>query len=321
MANETPLSAGTPDGGLLARLSRVYGWGRKYSLWPMSFGLACCVFEFFATAAARWDFGQWGWDLARASPRQADLFVISGTVTKKMAPQVVRLYEQMAEPKYVMAMGACATGGGPFKESYSVVSGVDKFLPVDVYVPGCPPTPEALLAGLLAILDKIQNERIDRVRWYRSAPVPEVPVPLLGPDLVDVRQIAAIQATAGALQPATVGETAAPAAGVSWAGRMDCTNLDAIQAELNRALPGAVMDRDGDWLVLAPDHLQATARYLRDELGYDYLTHLSASDYVDRFEVVYNLYSTQAGQRGPGIPCKVRVPDKADPHLPTLTNV
>ena len=321
MANETPLSAGTPDGGLLARLSRVYGWGRKYSLWPMSFGLACCVFEFFATAAARWDFGQWGWDLARASPRQADLFVISGTVTKKMAPQVVRLYEQMAEPKYVMAMGACATGGGPFKEGYSVVSGVDKFLPVDVYVPGCPPTPEALLAGLLAILDKIQNERIDRVRWYRSAPVPEVPVPLLGPDLVDVRQIAAIQATADALQPATVGETAAPAAGVSWAGRMDCTNLDAIQAELNRALPGAVMDRDGDWLVLSPDHLQATARYLRDELGYDYLTHLSATDYVDRFEVVYNLYSTQAGQRGPGIPCKVRVPDKADPHLPTLTNV
>ena len=122
-----------------AKISPIYGWGRSYSLWPLSFGLACCVFEFFSTAAARWDFARWGLDLARASPRQADMFVISGTVTKKMVPQIVRLYDQMAEPKHVIAMGACACGGGPFKEGYSVISGVDRFLPVDVYIPGCPP--------------------------------------------------------------------------------------------------------------------------------------------------------------------------------------
>lgn len=106
-----------------------------------------------------------------------------------MVPQVVRLYEQMAEPKYVIAMGACACGGGPFKEGYSVVSGVDKFLPVDVYIPGCPLTPEAFLSGFLVLFEQVQKERISQVRWYREEPIPEIPVPLLGPDLIDVRQI------------------------------------------------------------------------------------------------------------------------------------
>src|SRR5512139_1280818 len=131
------------------KLSQVYGWGRKYSLWPLSFGLACCAIEFMATAAPRFDFGRFGMDLARASPRQADLMIVSGTVTKKMIVQIVRLYNQMAEPKYVLSMGACATSGGPFKEGYNVVSGIDKFLPVDVYVPGCPPTPDAVLYGFM----------------------------------------------------------------------------------------------------------------------------------------------------------------------------
>ncbi len=180
-----------------AKISPIYGWGRKYSLWPMFFGVACCAFEFMAVGASRFDMGRFGMDLARASPRQADLIVISGTVTKKMAPKIVTLYNQMAEPKYVISMGACATGGGPFKQGYNVVSGVDEFLPVDVYIPGCPPTPEALLNAYIVLHDKIQNERIKKVRWYRKEAIPEVPVPLLGgPDLVDPRRIPEISAAA-----------------------------------------------------------------------------------------------------------------------------
>jgi len=181
----------------ITKLSQVYGWGRKYSLWPMFFGVACCAIEFMAAAAARFDTGRWGMDLARASPRQADLIVVSGTVTKKMAPKIVTLYNQMAEPKYVISMGACASGGGPFKEGYNVLSGIDQFLPVDVYVPGCPPTPEALIMAYMAVHDKIQNEKINEVRWYRKEAIPEVPVPILGgPDLIDPRHIPEISAAA-----------------------------------------------------------------------------------------------------------------------------
>jgi NADH:ubiquinone oxidoreductase subunit B-like Fe-S oxidoreductase len=136
-------------------------------------------------------------DLARASPRQADLLVVSGTVTKKLAPKIVTLYNQMAEPKYVISMGACATGGGPFKEGYNVISGIDQFLPVDVYVPGCPPTPEALVAAYMAVHEKILNEKINEVPWYRKDPIPEAPVPILGgPDMIDPRQIPEISAKA-----------------------------------------------------------------------------------------------------------------------------
>jgi NADH-quinone oxidoreductase subunit B len=169
----------------------------------MFFGVACCAIEFMAAGASRYDMGRFGMDLARASPRQADLIVISGTVTKKMITKIVALYNQMAEPKYVIAMGACASGGGPFKEGYNVVSGVDQFLPVDLYIPGCPPTPEATLNAYITLHQKIQDERINRVRWYQKAPVAEVPVPLIGgPDLVDVRQIRAISAAAHSLPSA-----------------------------------------------------------------------------------------------------------------------
>lgn len=181
----------------ITSLSKVYGWGRKYSLWPMFFGVACCAIEFMAASASRFDTGRWGMDLARASPRQADLIVVSGTVTKKMAPKIATLYNQMAEPKYVISMGACASGGGPFKEGYSVVSGIDQFLPVDVYVPGCPPTPEALMQAYMAVHEKIQNEKINDVRWYRKDPIAEAPVPILGgPDLIDPRQIPEISSAA-----------------------------------------------------------------------------------------------------------------------------
>lgn len=173
----------------ITTLDKIYNFGRRSSIWPMFFGLACCAIEMICAATSRFDFARFGMEIMRASPRQADLMIIAGTVTKKMLPQIVRLYNQMPEPKYVIAMGACASGGGPFKEGYNVASGVDEFLPVDVYVPGCPPTPQALLNSFISLQKKIDKQSIKDVRWYSKGPDVPVPLPVLGPDLIDPRQI------------------------------------------------------------------------------------------------------------------------------------
>jgi NADH-quinone oxidoreductase subunit B len=172
----------------ITTLDKVYNWSRRNSIWPMMFGLACCGIEMICAATSRFDFSRFGMEVMRPSPRQSDLMIVSGTVTKKMIPQIVRLYNQMPEPKYVLAMGACASGGGPFKEGYSVVDGVDKFIPVDVYVPGCPPTPQALLHGLITLQKKIDHQSIKNVRWYSKDQLDPVPVPVLGPDIMDPRE-------------------------------------------------------------------------------------------------------------------------------------
>jgi NADH-quinone oxidoreductase subunit B len=148
-----------PRGILLTTVDKVVNWSRKSSLWPMSFGLACCAIEMMSTAASRFDIARFGMEVYRASPRQADLMIVAGRVSNKMAPVIRLLYDQMAEPKWVIAMGACASTGGVFN-NYAIIQGVDKIIPVDIYVPGCPPRPEQLLEGIMKLHKKIQQESL-----------------------------------------------------------------------------------------------------------------------------------------------------------------
>jgi NADH-quinone oxidoreductase subunit B len=171
------------QGIFVTTIEELYNWGRRSSVWPMQFGLACCAIEMIATTMARYDLARFGAEVFRPSPRQADLMIVSGTVTKKMAPQVVRLYNQMAEPRYVIAMGACAISGGPFKQGYNVLKGIDRYIPVDVHIPGCPPRPEALIQAFMTLQKKIDGQPLtgeNRPRYLDSNAQGEFPVPEQG---------------------------------------------------------------------------------------------------------------------------------------------
>ena len=250
---------------LLGIVDTVYNWGRRSALWPLGFGLACCAIEMICTASSRFDIARFGAEVFRGSPRQADLMIVSGTVTKTMMPMIARLYDQMPEPKYVISMGACATGGGPFKEGYNVVSGIDKFLPVDIYIPGCPPTPQALLNGLIMLQKKIDGEKVPIpllgkkgfAPWYGDAVERDIPVPVLGPDLIDLRtvEITAERAAMGLLdqheatlpkppkipapQPEPEPETAAAAPAPAAPAAKTPSKIDMIRAKARGEAPPA----------------------------------------------------------------------------------
>jgi NADH-quinone oxidoreductase subunit B len=148
------------EGGLVTTtIEQAVNWARKGSLWPMTFGLACCAIEMMAAVSSRYDMDRYGAGVFRASPRQSDLMIVAGTVCRRMAPVIRKIYDQMPEPKYVIAMGSCATSGNIYN-SYAVVQGVDRFVPVDIYVPGCPPTPEALFDGILKLQQKIMRQKV-----------------------------------------------------------------------------------------------------------------------------------------------------------------
>jgi NADH-quinone oxidoreductase subunit B len=221
---------------LVTTVDKIYNWSRRTSMWPLLFGLACCAIEMIATASSRFDLARFGMEVMRPSPRQSDLMIVSGTVTKKMVPAIVRIYNQMAEPRYVLSMGACATGGGPFKEGYNVVSGIDKYIPVDVYVPGCPPTPEALIYGLIKVHEKVERQSIAKVPWYRKEQSGFVPVPILGPDVFDPRQVQLIKETTLAKPAGADGEDGKRAAGPRREGAAAPAQLsDAAKARIEQA--------------------------------------------------------------------------------------
>ena len=165
------------DGGVnlvLGNLDQLINWGRSNSLWSLTFATSCCGIEFMAVGCARYDFSRFGFEVTRNSPRQADLIMCAGTITNKMAPALKRLYDEMAEPKYVVAVGGCAISGGPFKSSYHVVKGIDEIIPVDVYIPGCPPRPEAILYGMMQLQRKVKVEKFfGGVNHKQNAEVPE----------------------------------------------------------------------------------------------------------------------------------------------------
>lgn len=155
-------------------LDDVIDWGRSNSLWPLTFATSCCGIEYMSAGAARHDMARFGFEVTRASPRQSDFIMVAGTIVYKMAPVLKRLYDQMADPKYIIAVGGCAVSGGPFKSSYHVVKGVDEIIPVDVYIPGCPPRPEALLYGMMQLQRKVKVERFfGHVNKRPESPVTE----------------------------------------------------------------------------------------------------------------------------------------------------
>ena len=269
------------QGVWVTSMQDLYNWGRKNSIWPLQFGLACCAIEMIATAASRYDIARFGGEVFRPSPRQADLMIVAGTVTKKMAPQIVRLYNQMPDPKYVIAMGACAISGGPFKQGYNVLKGIDRYIPVDVYIPGCPPRPEALLHAFMALQRKIDDQKLtgaDRAEHLEPAATERIP-------RADIRR-----ARLGA-----AGESRCFSAADDRKARLKrltMESLDEIKARTEAAVPGAKIEivriRHPAQQHVVADRQRtcgpAVASFLRVDpaLRLDFCSNVTGVDWLDR---------------------------------------
>ena len=340
-----------PGGGKLVNaVDSIVNWARASSLWPLVYGTSCCAIEMMATGASRHDISRFGAEVFRASPRQADLIILAGTLTEKMSDHLLTLYEQMPDPKYVIAMGACTISGGPFYyDNYSVVKGADRIIPVDVYIPGCPPRPEALLHGILELQRVIRGETIRR---------PRQPPALDGSEIVDRHSDAAARfKAADAERQAEIAEARAafkaehpdykpykhqkmakekfeavervprPRRGLS---------ISRIRAILQEKFPAveladelgpteerlAELDADGDrWaeFVVTPEQYQAVVAFLRNdaELACDFLVHVTAIDWRDRFEVTTQLLST-AGKHQVVLRCAI---DRDEPRIDTISHL
>jgi NADH-quinone oxidoreductase subunit B/C/D len=308
---------------LVGELENFASWGRRSSIWPLGSGLACCAIEMICTAASRFDIARFGAEMFRPSPRQADLMIISGTVTKKMAPILVRLYNQMPEPKYVISMGACANGGGPFKEGYTVLSGIDEFLPVDVYVRGCPPTPNALLNGLMELQKIIDSEPF--LKAWRFKKRPEIPVPVLGPDLVDLRQEEEIRGILSAGEPQrlkagkALPEAVFPLKGAGMPAAAGSGQARQVAMKLGAKFgAGKVSLLQGENILVDRSVWLEAAGVLKNEFGFDYLANLSAADYADCVEVSAHLCGVETGMSR--LTARIRAP-RTDSVFPSVTGV
>jgi len=269
-------------GILLTGLEELYNWGRSHSVWPLQFGLACCAIEMIAASMARFDIARFGSEVFRPSPRQADLLIISGTVTKKMAPQVVRLWNQMPEPKYCIAMGACAISGGPFKQGYNVLKGIDRYIPVDIYIPGCPPRPEALLHGLMELQKKIRGQSIsgpEAPRHLQAGGAPECTVPEFGKNDLEPP----LNPEVGKPPTLVRGEGAPPLVAME--------TLEEIRSRILTRFPEATIEVVANpgpaaqhSLLIDAVHARAIAEFLRDDpqLRLDYCSNATGVDWPAR---------------------------------------
>lgn len=315
-----------PGGGkLVDGIEYLVAWARANSLWPLIYGTACCAMEMMATGSSRHDWARFGVEVARATPRQADLIVLAGTIVEKMGSRLVTLYEQMPGPKYVIAMGSCAISGGPFYyDSYSVVKGGDRLIPVDVYIPGCPPRPEALLFGIMELQKKIRSEGRRRPWRIGALNTAAFTDPLTEARNAWAKETAARPAVAGAGEPAGVGAAAPakikrpererfpevarptpPPAGLGNAAIfhhirerfpevMLTRQPEQTADHLNALGPGHILD-----LTVPAGRYLALVEFVKGSalLELDFLLQVTAVDRVDHFEVLAHLFSTRLGHK------------------------